>query len=422
MNPLYNLGIRLYRVGVKLAARRGNTKAQAMLRGHNGVFDTLRGFAAKASGHPVIWLHASSLGEFEQGRPLLERIRKEHPDVRLLLTFFSPSGYEVRSGYTGVDCVTYLPFDTPTNAQLFIDIVRPKAAFFVKYDFWGNILGQLSRRGIPTYLVSGIFRPEQPFFHSWGGTFRKMLRCYTTLFVQDDRSIELLRGIGITKVVKVGDTRFDRVEGTLNTPLNLPGLQKWAEGTDPIMVAGSSWPADEQIYIPWLAANPQVKAVIAPHEFDDRRLTELTDTLPGKAMLWSAVERNGGIVPHDVRYLVIDCFGVLSRLYRIADLCYIGGGFGAGIHNIAEAAVYGVPVLFGPNHGKFREAGEMIACGGGFSFDNGTAFGKIADRLLADNQFRQQAADAAGSYIHSNLGATSRVLAGVDSSIFEPHR
>lgn len=418
MNPLYNLGIRLYRTGVRIAARRGNVKATRMLRGHNQMFGTLRQFATSAAGHPIVWVHASSLGEFEQGRPLIELLRRKYPEVRILLTFFSPSGYEVRRNYAGADCVTYLPFDIPEHVNRFLDIVKPAVVFFIKYEFWGNYLTELKRRGIPTYLVSAIFRRGQIFFKPWGGMFRRMLGCYTTLFVQDDNSRRLLEGIGVKNVVVAGDTRFDRVTGALNTPLDRPGLQRWAEASHPLMVVGSSWPADEDVYIPWLKAHPEVRAVIAPHEFDAARLEALRHRLGDDTMLWSEVETQGGVIPEQVHYVIIDCFGLLSSLYRLADITYIGGGFGAGIHNIAEAAVYGVPVLFGPRHGKFREAGEMIAAGGGFSFDDAASFTRCADSLLADPKLLESAGHAAGEYIKSNLGATQRVLDGVDPALF----
>lgn len=420
MNPLYNLGIRLYGMGVKVAAMRGHDKAAKMVRGHAQTFDRLRQFVASDPGRPVVWLHVSSLGEFEQGRPLMERIRADHPGARILLTFFSPSGYEVRCNYPGADCVAYLPFDTPANARRFVSLVRPAVTFFVKYEFWGNYLTQLLRRKVPVYLVSGIFRPGQIFFRPWGREFRKMLYCFRHLFVQDERSRQLLAGVGVNAVTVVGDTRFDRVSGALHTPLDQPALEAWRKESDrPLLIVGSSWEADEDIYIPWLAGHTAVRTVIAPHEFDAERLAALRSRLPGNTVLWSEVAANGGTVPTGTDNFIIDTFGLLSKLYRLADVTYIGGGFGAGIHNIAEAAVYGVPVLFGPRHAKFREAGEMIDCGGAFSFADAEGFNAVANRLFGDADARMAAGKAAGDYIARNLGATGRILDAVDLTVLD---
>lgn len=407
MNFLYNTGINLYALGVRLAAG-SNPKAAKMLRGHRGVFPTIAD-KITPSDRPV-WIHASSLGEFEQGRPLIERVKREFPERKILLTFFSPSGYEVRKNFPGADCVVYLPFDTKANARRFVDMVNPSMAIFVKYEFWGNYLDELHRRGVPTYLISGIFRPGQVFFKPWGGVFRKMLRDFTHLFVQDDRSKQLLAAIGVTDVTVAGDTRFDRVTDVLRTAADLPEVEAFA-GRDErfTLIVGSSWPADEDVYIPWVNSRDDVKVIIAPHEFDRDRLAQLERRIKGKVVRFSAIERDAAAA-EGAKVLIVDCFGKLSSIYRYGSVAYVGGGFGTGIHNINEAAVYGIPVLFGPNHAKFKEAADMIACGGGFEVASSGQCGALLDGFAADAARLSAAGAAAGSYIRQNLGATDRIF------------
>lgn len=419
MNPLYNLGISLFGLGARVASSR-NIKARKMIAGQT---ETLKKLSAKLNpDRKYIWIHAASLGEFEQGRPLIERIKRECPSLGIVLSFFSPSGYEVRHNYPYVDTVVYLPFDTPGNARKFIDIVNPVAAIFVKYEFWGNYLTQLGKRGIPTYIISAIFRPGQIFFRPWGGIFRQLLKCFTTLYVQDENSRQLLGGIGIDNVVVAGDTRFDRVTDIMKSTTGIQGMDLFGYRNHPVMVFGSSWEADEDIYIPWLLKHPDVCAVIAPHEFDKNRLEALRSRLserPGTVMMLSEYENIftpssegcGLPNPEGINTIIVDSFGKLASLYRYGKIAYVGGGFGNGIHNLNEAAVYGIPVIFGPRHQKFMEASGLIECGGGFSVSSPEEFASIADSLIEyDSPLLKSAGQAAGQYIKKNLGATERIF------------
>ncbi len=411
MNPIYNAGIALYSLAVRTAAMRSR-KPRLMVQGHKATMASVEDLRKRIGSRKLVWLHAASLGEFEQGRPLIERLRQHNPDLAILLTFFSPSGYEVRKNYPAVDCVCYLPFDTPANARRFVEAVRPDLVIFVKYEFWGNILHQLKRLDIPTILISSIFRSTQAFFKPWGGMFRDMLRCYTHLFVQDENSQRLLAGIGLTNVTVAGDTRFDRVSDTLRNAAPVEPIADWLDkDPDSIrLVVGSSWQPDEDIYIPWLLNHPNVRAIIAPHEFSDERLSKLIKRLgEDKTILYSTVKAHDGVIPDGIRYVIIDCFGLLASIYRYASIAYIGGGFGAGIHNLTEAAVYGVPVIFGPRHQKFREASGIISAGGGFSISSADEFADITDSLVCDNMYRAKAGNAAGNYISSHLGATDLI-------------
>ncbi|MDE6295289.1 MAG: 3-deoxy-D-manno-octulosonic acid transferase [Muribaculaceae bacterium] len=408
MNPIYSAGIWLYRQGVRLAACRNN-KAANLNRGLSETFVLLRQKIDPKSRY--IWIHAASLGEFEQGRPLIEMLRREHPELKILLTFFSPSGYEVRKNYDGADVICYLPFDTSRNVRRFLDIVNPSIAIFVKYEFWGNYLNELNRRHIPTYLISGVFRSNQLFFKPYGGFYRRWLRNFTHLFVQDEGSKKLLQNIGVTDVTVAGDTRFDRVSDIMRTVRPIPELDAFCGArtparTTPVFIAGSSWPADEEIYARWVTQHPEVKVIIAPHEFDPERLDKLKELFGRENTILLSEIRNGRRQPGAQQVLVIDCFGLLSSAYAYADFAYIGGGFGAGLHNINEAAVYGIPVVFGPNHSKFIEAEEIKTLGGGIAVHSREGFERTASRLLCDTVERNQRGRWAAEYIQSKLGAT----------------
>lgn len=402
MNRLYDAGIKLYSLGVRLAAIR-NKKAQLMVEGHKRAFDEVKRKISPTD--RPIWIHASSLGEFEQGRPLIERLRREFPDRKIVLTFFSPSGYEIRKNYAQVDCVAYLPFDTQANVSRFIDALNPSIAIFVKYEFWGNYLSELKRRSIDTYIISAIFRPKQVFFRPWGGEFRKMLSNFKRLFVQDERSRKLLAGIGVENVVVAGDTRFDRVTDILRAAAPLPEVEKFCENSPFTLIVGSSWEPDEDVYIPWVNGRNDIKLIIAPHEFNEARLAKLQSRLQGKVVRYSELEENPAVAS-GAKVLIVDCFGKLSSIYRYGNVAYIGGGFGTGIHNINEAAVYGMPVVFGPNHAKFKEASDMIACGGGFEINDADSCRAILDKFVVDAAALETAGKAAGNYIEKNLGAT----------------
>ncbi|MDE6042671.1 MAG: 3-deoxy-D-manno-octulosonic acid transferase [Muribaculaceae bacterium] len=405
MNLLYNLGISLYAAAARVATS-FNKKAKLMVEGQRLALPTLA--RAGLDNHKVLWLHAASLGEFEQGRPLLEMVRAMNPDIKIVLSFFSPSGYEVRKNYQGADAVVYLPFDKPAKMREFIDAVKPDIAIFVKYEFWGNCITTLKKRGVPVYLISAIFRPGQVFFKPWGGQFRKILKAYTHIFVQDMRSAELLKSIGIERVTAAGDTRFDRVKDIMNAHKDLSDIRAFTASAPFTLVVGSSWPQDEDVYIPWLHAHPEVKAICAPHEFDNSRLETLLKKFGDGAWLYSRYLSEKP-QPDSVRYLIIDSFGLLSSLYAYGDAAYVGGGFGSGIHNINEAAVYGIPVVFGPRHSKFKEATDLIGLGGGFSINNAHDCAQVLSEMLANNQARELAGNISAEYIRNSIGATERI-------------
>lgn len=400
MDILYDLGIRAYRTAVRIAALRSK-KARLMLKGQRRTFKTLRNKLDPAGGY--IWMHVASLGEFEQGRPLIEMIKKNNPNARIVLSFFSPSGYEVRKNYPLVDAVVYLPFDTQHNATKFVNIVKPSVAIFVKYEFWGNYLRSLKKQGVPTYIISSIFRPGQSFFKPWGGHFRNTLKCFDRLYVQNEESQSLLAGIGLNNVVVCGDTRFDRVAGVKSAAKQFPVIEEFVKDAQFTLVMGSSWEPDEEIAMPYFNEHPDMKIILAPHEFDRKRLIDIMAHTGRKTALYSQTSVDEAA---SLDCLIIDSFGLLSSLYQYGQAAYIGGGFGHGIHNINEAAVYGIPVIFGPKHDKFQEAKDLIECGGGFTINDATQFAKIMDRLTTDVDYLTTAGNIAGDYIKSHLGAT----------------
>ncbi|MDE6717136.1 MAG: 3-deoxy-D-manno-octulosonic acid transferase [Muribaculaceae bacterium] len=412
--PLYSFGISAYAAGVRTAALK-NRKASLLSAGQKEIWDTLDRKIDPAARY--IWIHAASLGEFEQGRPLIEKIKRERPEYKILLTFFSPSGYEVRKNYELADCVCYLPFDTPGRVRRFLYKVNPEMAIFVKYEFWRNYLEELYRRQIPTYLISAVFRPDQFFFKKRSAWYSYWLRWYTRIFVQNDESRRLLEGIGVRNVEVFGDTRFDRVADIRSKGREIPLLQRFTrrgeEGHVPVMMAGSSWPADEEVYSDWFKKHPEAKLVIAPHEFDAERLQKLRVLFGDNCVLMSEAEKNPSLV-YNADVLVIDCFGLLSSAYAYCDVAYVGGGFGAGLHNINEAAVYDVPVIYGPNNSKFIEAREMAESGGGFPITSKEDFDKVADKLMltsaSSSAERSETGKKAGDYIRSKLGATDKIF------------
>jgi len=412
--PLYTAGIALYRFGVRVAGLR-NRKARKLDLGQKRIWNKLE--TDLKPGDKVVWVHAASLGEFEQGRPLMEKIRANHPEYKILLTFFSPSGYEVRSHYEGADCVCYLPFDTPARVRRFIGTVKPEMAIFIKYEIWRNYLHELYTRGIPTYLISAVFRPDQFFFHHRGSWYGLWLKWYSRIFVQDERSRELLGSINIHNVDVCGDTRFDRVSQIRATRKEIPELQTFTAhgetGAPVVMMAGSSWETDEDIYTGWFDRHPEAKLVIAPHEFDAERLSRLKEQFKNGAALLSDLKKNPRSTDR-CQVLIIDCFGMLSSAYAYCDVAYVGGGFGAGLHNINEAAVYDIPVIYGPNNRKFIEAREMAECGGGIEVSSENDFNHAADMLLGtDSCERRKRGEAAGRYIRSKTGATDKIYTAI---------
>ena len=361
-----------------------------------------------------IWFHASSLGEFEQGRPLIEKIKAEHPEYKILLTFFSPSGYEVRKNYGGADVVCYLPFDTPYRVKKFLDLSKPVMAIFIKYEFWDNYLSELKRRNIPVYIVSAIFRKEQLFFKWYGGMYRKVLSYFTHIFVQDDASRELLSKYGVTNVSVFGDTRFDRVQDVYKNTKQVPMVDLFVNNNRSdnqlTMVAGSSWQQDEEVYLNYFNEHPELKLIIAPHEIHKDHLMHIESMLKRPSIrLSEATEK-------DIKgksCLIVDSFGLLSSIYRYGDLAYIGGGFGAGIHNVLEAAVYGIPVIFGPKYQKFKEARDLLQVGGAFSITDEKTFESKMEELSTYRDLLEAAGAAAGDFVKSNIGATNRIIASI---------
>ncbi len=400
---LYDLAIGLYDIGVHLAAP-FSCKPRKMMKGHWVVYDLLRQQLEKDRRY--IWFHAASLGEFEQGRPLMEKIRARYPDYGILLTFFSPSGYEVRKNYRGADIVCYLPFDKPRNVKKFLDLVNPCMAFFIKYEFWKNYLDELHRRHIPVYSISSIFRRGQIFFKWYGGTYRNVLRDFDYLFVQNDLSKRFLSKIGVNKVMVVGDTRFDRVLQIRSEAKDLPLVEAF-KGNRPTLVAGSSWQPDEDLFIDYFNRHPEMKLIIAPHVIDENHLVEIVGKLKRPYVRYTrADERN--VLKADC--LIIDCFGLLSSIYRYGEIAYIGGGFGVGIHNTLEAAVYGIPVIFGPKYQKFQEAVQLIEAQGAFSIKSGAELYPLLDRLYTDTVFLQETGRKAGDYVTGHAGATDKIM------------
>lgn len=360
-----------------------------------------------------IWFHASSLGEFEQGRPMMEKIKAEHPEYKILLTFFSPSGYEVRKNYNGADVICYLPFDTPYRVKKFLNLANPSIAVFIKYEFWGNYLQELKHRNIPVYIISSIFRRDQLFFQWFGYPYRKMLYCFTHLFVQDGRSAALLKEFGITNVTVTGDTRFDRVLDVRNQARELSPVEHFVcEGGKEkrlTLVAGSSWPQDEEILIPYFNEHPEMKLIIAPHEIHREHLMYIESLLKRPSVRLSDVFHDQSLA-EGKDCLIVDSFGLLSSIYRYGTIAYIGGGFGAGIHNTLEAAVYGIPVLFGPKYHKFKEAKDLIKVGGGFSVSDKQSFCEKMDELLTYHEVLEAAGESAGQFVNGNAGATDKIL------------
>lgn len=358
-----------------------------------------------------IWFHAASLGEFEQGRPLIEHLRETHPEYKILLTFFSPSGYEVRKNYEGADIICYLPLDTIRNARRFLRAVKPVMAFFIKYEFWYNYLHILQHRGVPTYSVSSIFRPDQIFFQWYGRQYGRVLKCFTHFFVQNMESKALLAKLGITDVDVVGDTRFDRVLQIKEASKQLPIVEQFTAHAQKVFVAGSSWLPDEEIFIKYFDIHKDWKLIIAPHVISDEHLSQIFELLKGRRVVryTEATEEN----VKDAEVLIIDCFGLLSSIYHYGTVSYVGGGFGVGIHNVLEAAVWDIPVVFGPNNKHFQEAQGLMLVQGGFEINDYQSFRDLIMRFETDAFFLQNAGENAGAFVKSRAGATTKVMENV---------
>ena len=414
---IYNLIIYLYLFGVAIYSR-FNEKVRKMWRGEREAFSILKEKVDPEAKY--VWFHAASLGEFEQGRPLMEQLRREHPEYKILLTFFSPSGYEVRKNYEGADIICYLPLDTITNARRFLRTVRPVMAFFIKYEFWYNYLHILKHRGVPVYSVSSIFRPNQVFFRWYGRQYSHVLKCFTRFYVQNDISRDLLATLGITDVTVVGDTRFDRVLQIKEAAKQLPIVESFCKASlkndlsPKVFVAGSSWQPDEDIFIPFFNEHKDWKLIIAPHVISEDHLGQIETKLKGRKVIrYSVVSKKSELPSEDAEVLIIDCFGLLSSIYRYADVTYVGGGFGVGLHNTLEAAVWDVPVIFGPNNQRFQEAQGLKACGGGLEITNADDFRQTMQHFISEPQVIQQAGEKAGAFVQQMTGATKKILADV---------
>lgn len=417
---IYNIVIYFVLWGIAIASL-FNEKVRKMWRGEREAFKILKQKVDPNAKY--IWFHAASLGEFEQGRPLMERIRKDYPQYKILLTFYSPSGYEVRKNYEGADIICYMPVDTRLNAIRFLRLVRPVMAFFIKYEFWSNFLHILKHRNIPTYSVSSIFREDQVFFKWYGRNYAGVLKCFTRFFVQNEESKRLLEGIGITAVDVVGDTRFDRVLQIKEAAKQLPICEAFRTGVASsqsadvphhdfkVFVAGSSWPPDENIFIPFFNEHKDWRLLIAPHVIAEEHLKLILSLIKGKKVVRYTQTTPEEAVEADV--LIIDCFGLLSSMYNYGDVAYIGGGFGVGIHNTLEAAVWNMPVIFGPNNKKFQEAQGLLKSGGGFEINTYEDFSGLMGSLMNDETFLKQAGDKAGAFVAHLAGATDKVLASV---------
>lgn len=395
--------MRIYFWLIRLAALFGNRKARLLIEGERRTLREERDALSELRG--AIWFHAASVGEFEQARPIIEKLKVESGKLKVVLTFFSPSGYEMRKNYDKVDKVLYLPFATKKRVKTFLDALQPSMAIFVKYEFWPAYLKEIARRNIPLYSISAIFRKDQLFFRPWGKGYLKLLKCFTHIFVQDEASKELLNTHGIDAVSVAGDTRFDRVCEIAKQAKSIPAVERFVGSGQnaPVIVAGSTWPPDEELFARYLENKPNVKLVLVPHEIDEAHLHKIFQLFEGRFV--RITEATPATI-EQVRVLVVDAMGMLSSIYRYGQVAYIGGGFGVGIHNTLEAAVYGMPVLFGPNYSHFREAKGLIAAGGSESVHDYDSFEKAMDKALAQHK---EMGKKALEYVESERGATAKI-------------
>ncbi|WP_199136917.1 3-deoxy-D-manno-octulosonic acid transferase [Pedobacter sp. ASV12] len=399
---IYNIGIVIYGLLVRLASL-FNAKAALFVAGRKNSFEKMAQKINPAD--RPIWYHFASLGEFEQGRPVLEKLKSQYPNVKVVVTFFSPSGYEIRKNYLLADGIFYLPLDTPSHAQKFVALVNPRLAIFTKYEFWYHYFKTLHQQQIPIYLISGIFRPNQLFFKPYGGFYRKMLGFVKHFFVQNEESVQLLHGIGINRVSLSGDTRFDRVFENALRPKQLPEIEAFC-GQEPVLVAGSTWPADEKLLVALANQNPDWKFIIAPHEIGASHISEIELLFPNAvkfSVLGSPLAQSSNLKS---KILIIDNIGMLSSLYQYGKLAYIGGGFGAGIHNTLEAVAFGLPVIFGPKYDKFQEAKDLIAIGVAQSIGNENELLHAFNSLKSEEELKHRAK----TYIENKKGATDMII------------
>ncbi len=401
----YNIFIRLYFTGIRLASLR-NKKAAKWIEGRKAIFEELKTQLSKEG--RVIWIHCSSAGEFEQGKPVIEGLKQTYPRHKILVSFFSPSGFSVAADYAFADHITYLPLDTRKNAEIFIKLVHPELVIFVKYEFWYHHLSAAAFRHIPILLISATFRKNQVFFKGYGKFFRQLLFLFRHIFVQDKASLELLQTNGVTHASICGDTRFDRVKKIADHTIEIDFVRPFI-GNKKTIIAGSTWQGDEELLADFLKLNEDIKLILAPHEISKAHLDALRGAFEN-SIFYSSINSDTTIL-EKTQVLIIDSVGLLSRLYQYATLTYIGGGFTKdGIHNTLEAAVWGKPVIFGPNYKKYREAMELIEAGGGFSITNAGELKKLADDLLSNEQNLQAASLKAKNYVMENTGATQKIL------------
>lgn len=406
---LYNLGIHLFKIGLKLASP-FNPKAKLWLEGRENWQKNLQSKVKDLQLENAIWFHCASLGEFEQGRPVIEKIKKEHPQQKIVLTFFSPSGYEIQKNYPFADLVTYLPSDTPSNSKIFLSILKPKLAIFVKYEFWLNYLFELERKQIPAFLISTVIKKHQTFFKWYGGNFRKALKTYKTVYTQDVHSIKLLRVLKVSTGVLAGDTRFDRVLQICSSPKQIKEIEDFAKDSF-VIVAGSSWQKDEdyliESYVQLKEKHPHLKLIIAPHEIDKKNIDRLKNLLYKNKLAFHLFSDNPPAYTDSI--LVVNAIGFLSSIYQYGTVAFIGGGFTNGIHNILEPTVYGLPVLFGPNYKKFNEAFEVIDLNAGFVVNDAIELTKQLNTLIEDKNVLSESSRLAKNYVLKNSGATNKI-------------
>jgi 3-deoxy-D-manno-octulosonic-acid transferase len=397
---IYNIALHLYYSAVFVVSL-FNEKAKLWVAGRRNInYEKYK---------QSIWFHFASLGEFEQGRPVLEYYREKHPDKKIVITFFSPSGYEIRKNTPLADAVYYLPLDTAANARRFIDAIQPAMAIFTKYEYWYHFFNELNKRDIPLYIISGIFRPDQVFFRWYGGLHRKMLRFVTYFFVQDEASVELLKTIGINNSTVSGDTRFDRVWANARQPKELPPISEFKNGHK-LFIAGSTWPEDENLVATLVNDYTDWKFIFAPHEISEEKIAKLIGMLPHNSAIRYSQLATNHLPLTNYQTLIIDNIGMLSSLYQYADIAYIGGGFGVGIHNTLEAAAFGLPVIFGPNYDRFKEAHDLVALKGGFSINNEAEL-KVTVAYLTENGERyKNICQAVATYVQEHTGATAAIV------------
>jgi len=410
---LYNIFLLLYTAGVRFVAL-FNPKARLWMQGRQNWADKLEQQLSARQKRPLIWMHCASLGEFEQGRPVLEQIKAQYPDYQVLISFFSPSGYEARKNYTGADWVVYLPMDSAKNAKRFVTLLQPALVLWIRYEFWYYYLNELQKKKIPVLLVSGLFRPAQPFFRWYGALYRHMLFCFRALFIQQQSSVDLLNSIGLKEVYLTGDTRFDRVSATAANPIHLPDIEAFIKGRK-TLVAGSTWLEDEKELDHYCNTRTANCYIIAPHEISEEHLVDL-EKLVKNSIRYSRW-KNDPQKDHAFQVLIIDNIGLLSRLYAYADLAYIGGGFGDdGLHNTLEAAVFGVPIVIGPNYEDYPEAIELIEQGAAFSIATALELEKTFDELFSNEIERKKAAEAAKRYVKNNTGASKKIMDYIEAN------